>query len=83
MRGTLNAGGDQDQGWSLEVAIPWSAFADLTNNPVPKPGERWIANLNRWDGTPPNRRLSQWSDSGQVRADPHFPDRFGQLLFVE
>jgi hypothetical protein len=83
MRGTLNAGGDQDRGWSLEVAIPWAAFADLTNNPVPKPGDRWIANMNRWDGTPPNRRLSQWSDSGQVRADPHYPDRFGQLLFVE
>lgn len=83
MRGTLNASGDQDQGWSLEVAIPWAAFADLTNNPVPKPGDRWIANLNRWDGTPPNRRLSQWSDSGQMRADPHWPDRFGQLVFAE
>ena len=83
MRGTLNMSGDQDQGWSLEVAIPWAAFVDLTNNPVPKPGDRWIANLNRWDGTPPNRRLSQWSDSGQVRADPHWPDRFGALVFAE
>jgi hypothetical protein len=65
------------------VAIPWRAFADLANNPVPKTGDRWIANMNRWDGTQPNRRLSQWSDSGMVRADPHYPDRFGQLLFAE
>lgn len=83
IKGTLNMSGDQDEGWSLEVAIPWAAFADLTNNPVPKVGDRWIANMNRWDGTAPNRRLSQWSDSGLVRADPHYPDRFGQLLFSQ
>ena len=83
INGTLNVTGDQDQGWNLEVAIPWAAFADLTNIPVPKTGDRWIANLNRWDGTQPNRRLSQWSDSGMLKPDPHYPDRFGQLLFVE
>jgi hypothetical protein len=83
MRGTLNNSADQDQGWSLEVAIPWRAFSDLIDNPVPKIGDRWIANMNRWDGTRPDRRLSQWSDSGLVRADPHYPDRFGQLLFAE
>ena len=44
---------------------------------------RWIANLNRWDGTEPNRRLSQWSDSGLLKPNPHHPDRFGQLLFSE
>jgi hypothetical protein len=83
IRGTLNNSADQDQGWSLEVAIPWRAFADLADNPVPKTGDRWIANMNRWDGTQPNRRLSQWSDSGMVRPDPHYPDRFGQLLFAQ
>jgi hypothetical protein len=83
IRGTLNKSDDQDQGWTLEVAIPWRSFSDLTDNPVPKPGERWIANMNRWDGTEPNRRLSQWSDSGLIKPDPHNPARFGQLLFVE
>jgi hypothetical protein len=83
IRGTLNMTGDRDQGWNLEVAIPWRAFSDLADNPVPKTGDRWIANMNRWDGTQPNRRLSQWSDSGMVRPDPHYPDRFGQLLFAQ
>jgi hypothetical protein len=83
IKGTLNMTGDQDQGWSLEVAIPWRAFADLADNPVPKIGDRWIANMNRWDGTEPNRRLSQWSDSGMLKPDPHNPNRFGKLLFVE
>lgn len=82
-RGSLNNSSDHDQGWNLEVSIPWRSFSDLTDNPVPRPGDRWIADMNRWDGTEPNRRLSQWSDSGQVKADPHYPDRFGQLLFVQ
>ncbi|MBA2589392.1 MAG: carbohydrate-binding family 9-like protein [Alphaproteobacteria bacterium] len=81
--GTLNNSSDQDRGWNLEVSIPWRVFADLTDNPVPKAGDRWIANMNRWDGTEPNRRLSQWSDSGLIKPDPHYPDRFGQLLFVQ
>jgi hypothetical protein len=82
-RGTLNSAADQDQGWNLEVAIPWRSFSDLADNPVPKIGDRWIANMNRWDGTEPNRRLSQWSDSGMMKPDPHYPDRFGNLSFVE
>jgi len=82
-KGSLNSSADQDQGWNLEVSIPWRAFADLADKPVPRIGERWIANLNRWDGTEPNRRLSQWSDSGMLKPNPHYPDRFGQLLFVE
>ena len=81
IRGTLNVSGDIDKGWNLEVAIPWRSFTDLTDQPVPKPGDRWIANLNRGDGTEPHRRLSQWSDSGLPNPNPHNPDRFGQLLF--
>ena len=82
-KGTLNSSADEDQGWNLEVSIPWRSFADLTDNSVPKAGDRWIANLNRWDGTEPNRRLSQWSDSGMLKPNPHYPDRFGQLVFVD
>ena len=83
INGTLNNSADQDQGWILEIAIPWSAFSDLANRPVPRIGDRWLADMSRWDGTAPNRRLSQWSDSGLVRADPHYPERFGHLLFVD
>jgi hypothetical protein len=81
IRGTLNARGDQDQGWSLEVAIPWVNFEELAKRPTP--GTIWTANLNRWDGVEPNRRLSMWSDPVQAQANPHVPARFGQLVFVE
>ncbi len=82
IRGTLNQTGDKDEGWSLEVAIPWKNFEELAKQLPPAPGSIWTANLNRWDGTEPNRRLSEWSDSGLEKPDPHNPRRFGKLIFV-
>jgi hypothetical protein len=79
IRGTLNTRGDEDQGWSLEVAIPWANFEELA--PRPEPGAVWTMNLNRWDGVEPNRRMSNWSDPMQPRPNPHVPARFGQLVF--
>ncbi|MEO7143842.1 MAG: carbohydrate-binding family 9-like protein [Bryobacteraceae bacterium] len=83
LRGTLNVTGDRDQAWSLEVAIPWRNFEELAKKLPPAAGSVWTANLNRWDGTEPHRRLSQWSDSGLVAADPHNPARFGRLIFTK
>lgn len=88
VRGTLNQTGDKDQGWSLEVAIPWENFRVLVPDAgpapakfPPPPGTKWRANMNRWDGTEPNRRLSEWSDSGLPDPNPHNPERFGWLIF--
>jgi Carbohydrate family 9 binding domain-like len=81
IRGTLNVRGDKDQGWSLEVAIPWINFEELSKRP--NPGDIWTANLNRWDGVEPDRRLSMWSNSGLPQPNPHAPERFGQLVFVK
>src|SRR5438094_670652 len=46
LRGTLNVRGDEDHGWSLEVAIPWVNFEEFSQRPAP--GDVWKANLNRW-----------------------------------
>lgn len=81
IRGTLNVTGDEDQGWSLEVAIPWPNFEEFSRRP--SPGDVWTMNVNRWDGTEPNRRMSNWSDPQQPRPNPHAPARFGQLVFVQ
>ncbi|MBZ2186581.1 MAG: carbohydrate-binding family 9-like protein [Bryobacter sp.] len=81
--GTLNARGDKDKGWSLEVAIPFAEFEPLFRAARPREGDQWAINLNRWDGTEPDRRLSQWSDSGLVAANPHNPRRFGTMVFRE
>jgi hypothetical protein len=83
IRGTLNVRGDQDKGWTIELAIPWRNFVELAPKLPPEPGASWTANLNRWDGVEPDRRLSQWSDSGLVEPSPHNPERFGRLVFVK
>jgi hypothetical protein len=83
LRGTMNVRGDTDKGWVIELAIPWRNFTELTSKLPPAPGAAWTANLNRWDGVEPDRRLSQWSDSGRPEPSPHNPERFGRLLFVE
>ena len=79
--GTLNMRGDKDRGWSLEMAIPWENFAEMTK--PPQIGTIFTANLNRWDGTDPNRRLSVFADSKLNWPHPHAPENFGELIFVK
>ncbi|MEO8100301.1 MAG: carbohydrate-binding family 9-like protein [Acidobacteriota bacterium] len=81
LRGTMNVRGDKDQGWSLEAAIPWSNFDSLSR--PPQVGTVWKANINRWDGIEPDRRMSIWSDPQQETPWPHIPQRFGDLAFVQ
>lgn len=80
IRGTLNSSSDSDSGWSLELALPFSELEGLGGK-TPVAGEEWTLNLNRWDGTEPKRRLSQWSDSGLAAPSPHHAKRFGVGVF--
>ncbi len=51
-QGTLDDPRDRDHGWTVELAIPWSAFADSGRNQVPPPpGTQWRVNFSRveWD----------------------------------
>lgn len=81
LRGVQLATARTGKGWNLEVAIPWPNFEALSK--PPKVGAIWRANINRWDGTEPNRRMSNWSDPQTPTPNPHVPQRFGQLIFVE
>ncbi len=81
LRGTLNVAGDEDEGWSLEVAIPFENFTDMVGNVPPKPGALWRINLNRLDGVQPHRELSMWSPSGTEKPNFHVPERFGVMVF--
>ena len=90
LRGTLNQRNDQDSGWTLEVAIPFKNFTQLSKQPAPKSGEKWRVQVNRWDGTEDSvalaeanagRRLSMWCHPGLKKANPHNPDRFGIVTF--
>lgn len=83
LSGTLNVPSDRDTGWTLELAIPFAAFESLAPSKPPKTGTEWRLNLNRWDGTEPHRRLSQWTPSGLPTPNPHNIASFGRVFFVD
>jgi len=50
--GTLNDPSDRDRGWTVEMALPWTALGDSGRTAVPPAdGARWRINFSRvqWD----------------------------------
>ena len=49
VRGTLNDPSDLDEGWSVELSIPWPGLAPYAGGRSlpPKPGDEWRANFSR------------------------------------
>jgi len=46
--GTINDPADEDLGWSVEIAIPWSALAANANRDAPPTaGDQWRVNFSR------------------------------------
>jgi hypothetical protein len=48
VRGTLNRPGDRDDGWTVELALPWKSLREAApdHNP-PSPGSSWRVNFSR------------------------------------
>lgn len=69
-QGTLNDSTDIDQGWTVELALPWSsmealAMADHRSLP-PKEGDTWRMDFSRF-----NQRKYSQDDSGGWAWSPH------------
>jgi hypothetical protein len=48
VRGTLNRPGDRDEGWTVEIAIPWKILREAApGRKRPSPGDRWRVNFSR------------------------------------
>lgn len=91
--GTLNDPRDIDGGWSVELAVPWSAFERTT----PEPGERWRVNFARvqWrtrvkgkryekvvdKSRPVSEQCDNWVWSPQGLVNMHYPERWGIVQF--
>ena len=67
VRGTLNDPSDVDEGWSVEIAFPWTGLAAYNHSrpTPPRVGDVWRANFSR----------VQWRhrvvDGAYVRVPPH------------
>jgi hypothetical protein len=48
IRGTLNRPGDRDEGWTVEIAMPWKILREAASDrKPPQPGARWRVNFSR------------------------------------
>ena len=48
VRGTLNDPTDTDEGWTVELAIPWSVLEECAHRPTPpEDGDQWRINFSR------------------------------------
>ncbi len=95
VRGTLNRTGDVDDGWTVELALPWAALRERGSQP-PRDGEQWRVNFSRveWDadtvngayvkrngsnGKPLPEHNWVWSPQGAINM--HMPERWGTVQF--
>jgi len=93
LKGTLNNPTDKDQGWTLEIAIPWKS---LNRGPrpaiAPKSEEEWRVNFSRveWildavEGKHKKRKglkEDNWVWSPQGVINMHVPEKWGKVKFV-
>ena len=70
-----------DDGWTLEVALPFGALSEFAGCPLMvQPGVKWRANFQRCGGlTDPQQAC--WSPIRTPEPDFHRPEYFGQLEF--
>jgi len=93
IRGTMNEPADIDTSWSVEFAIPWKVFEDLTAAHVPPlPGNVWRVNFARVEWPveivggsyrKPAKGEENWTWSPQGIVNMHQPERWGTVEFLE
>lgn len=76
--GTFDDSTDIDEGWTVEMAIPFAGM----NRKTPVVGERWRANLFRIEFGA-SEEYDAWSPPQNPGEPPafHVPSRFGSLIF--
>ena len=85
IQGTLNESADKDKSWTVEIAIPWSAFASRLPVTKPQPGTQWRINFSRVEWLhghqQPNLKEDNWVWSPQGVINMHVPDKWGYVNF--
>lgn len=97
LHGTLNNASDRDSCWTLEIAFPFTAFAESNTSFPPKPGDQWRINFSRvewsidWQQDRYVKRKNQetgrnlpefnWVWSPQGAVNMHLPSQWGFLVF--
>ncbi|MDB5137749.1 MAG: hypothetical protein JWP37_4352 [Mucilaginibacter sp.] len=96
IQGTLNNASDTDEGWTVEMAIPFKSVSLGNRVQVPREGTQWRINFSRveWDtkvvdgkyvkltdGSGNALPEHNWVWSAQGVVNMHYPERWGYLQF--
>lgn len=88
--GTLNNSNDVDQGWTVELALPWSSLkwiaAGDNRSLPPTPGDQWRINLfrfNKYKAPQPSKDSGGWAVAKHGVWDSHLPELFPIVTFTE
>ena len=93
VRGTLNDPRDKDEGWSVEIAIPFKGLARYAGERAcpPNDGDQWRVGFSRvtWNmrivngkyAKVPNQRENNWVWSPVGIVSMHRPERWGYVQF--
>ena len=77
VHGTIDKPGDKDEGYTVEAAIPWTAFTKGAKTLPPKPGDVWRMNFYAME----NNGGTAWSPIlGQ--GNFHRATRFGKVTWA-
>ena len=90
--GTLNDPSDTDAGWSIELAVPWTALGELARRRAPPAdGDQWRVNFSRVEWAlvtaggvyrkVPGQNEHNWVWSPQHVIDMHRPEEWGYVQF--
>ena len=98
LSGTLNRPGDHDSGWSIEIALPWTALREAAHKDAPPHlDDQWRVNFSRVQWRLDVRRgryakrtdregepLSEdnWVWSPQGLVNMHYPEMWGIVQFA-
>ena len=96
IQGTLNDPSDKDEGWTVEMAIPFKSISFGGRGARPQEGTTWRINFSRveWDtkvvdgkyvkltdGSGKPLPEHNWAWSPQGLINMHFPERWGYMQF--
>ncbi len=93
VHGSINDARDRDTGWTVEIAMPWRAFAQYAHRDLPpRDGDQWRVNFSRveWQVSVdsgsyvkvPDTPEDNWVWSPQGVIDMHRPERWGYVQFT-
>jgi hypothetical protein len=87
--GSLNDNSNIDNGWSLEIAIPWESLEILADGRSipPKNGDEWNIFLGRFQKLIQNGIEVQPHPATSLNShgvyDAHMPDKWSRIVFAE